>query len=283
MVKQVLISIAVPSFNYGRYIRDCLLSVQTQSYANFEVLIADGGSTDDSMEIISEFCDTDPRFKLVSCIDQGQADAVDKAFQGARGGIFCFLNADDMLLCKDAFGTIIEAFELYENIRLVSAEGYYLAADGKYIKPVRLRYHPLDSMGWMKYRTAILQPATFWRREVYQEIPFNKEFHFVFDALFFYEAYCRFSWLCIPKAVAGYRLHQENKSVTVRPRRILELAKFEQYKFGKYSARAGYLFAIYYLINMVGRLPLVGRLLTRMIYLIVNAASFISAYRLPSI
>lgn len=279
----VLISIAVPSYNYARYIRDCLSSIQSQDYASFEVLIADGGSTDGALEIIREFCAADSRFRLISCEDQGQADAVDKAFQMARGEILCFLNADDFYLSSGVFGEIVETFNSYRRVSIVSAKGYYVDAAGKYIKPVNLRYHPLDNISWMKYRSAELQPATFWRREVYQELPFRKEFHYIFDALFFYEGYQRFSWLSINEAVAGYRLHEENKSVTVRSARVLELAKFEQYKFGARSLRAGYLFVIYGLVSVGGRLPWVGRLVTRAIYLTVNTISFISAYRVPGI
>ncbi|MBK9162170.1 MAG: glycosyltransferase [Nitrosomonadales bacterium] len=277
------ISIAVPSFNYGRYLRDCLSSIRSQSYPDFEVLIADGGSSDESMAIIREYCDLDQRFRLVSSEDAGQADAVDKAFCEAQGDILCFLNADDVFLCDDVFETMVKTFTSYANVSIVSAEGYYLDAKGKYIKPVNLRYHPMDNMGWMKYRTAVLQPATFWRREVYKQIPFNKEFHYVFDAHFFYEAYLNFSWLSIPKAVAGYRLHEENKSVTVRPKRIFELAKLEQHKFGRFSLRAGYLFFIYVLVWLMSKIPLVGRPFTRVIYLLVNSLSFVCAYRLPGI
>lgn len=279
----MLVSIAVPSRNYARYLDSCLSSLRDQTYANFEVLIADGGSTDHSMEIIERYCAEDSRFRLISTEDKGQADAIDKAFHEARGEIFCYLNADDLFLCADALAAIVDAFEAYRDIQLVSAEGYYVDAGGKYIKPVRLRYHPLDNPGWMKYRTAVLQPATFWRRDVYREIPFDKSLHFVFDAHFFYRAYCRYSWLSIPKAIAGYRLHEENKSVTVRPVRVFELAKFEQYKFGRLSLRAGYLLLVYGAVKLVAGVPIVGRLMTRAIYLAVNSLSFATAYRLPGI
>ncbi len=277
------VSIAVPSRNYARYLDSCLSSLRTQTHTDFEVLIADGGSTDHSLEIINRFCAEDSRFQLVSTEDSGQADAIDKAFRVARGEVFCYLNADDLFLCCDALQAVVDAFESYQDIHLISAEGYYVDASGKYLKPVRLRYHPLDNVGWMKYRSAVLQPATFWRRHVYRDLPFDKDMHFVFDAQFFYRAYCHYSWLSIPKVVAGYRLHEENKSVTVRPIRILELAKFEQFKFGRLSPRASYLLVIYGLVRIATRIPVAGRYLTRAIYIIVNSLSFATAYRLPSI
>ena len=75
------ISIAVPSFNYGLFIDKCLNSIISQHYINFEVLIADGGSTDRSLEIINYYCNIDNRFRLVSNFDNGQADAINKTMQ----------------------------------------------------------------------------------------------------------------------------------------------------------------------------------------------------------
>lgn len=279
----MLVSIAVPSFNYGRFIESCLSSIRAQTYVDFEVLIADGGSTDNSIEIINRFCEEDARFRLVSLNDNGQSDAIDKAFQIAKGDIYCYLNSDDLFLCSDAISFVVETFSLYPNTHLVSCEGYYVNAVGKYLKPVKLRYHPLDGIGWMKYRTAVLQPATFWRREVYQTFPFDKNLHFAFDVFFFYQAYCRYSWITLPKIVAGYRLHEENKSLTVRPERVLELVKFEQFKFGDRSLRFGYLIMIYWLLKIVIRIPALGRFFARLIYFVVNSISFLTAYRLPGI
>ena len=83
------ISIAVPSYNYARYLRACLESIQQQDYEGFEVLIADGGSSDGSLEIINKFCDEDSRFKLVSTSDKGQADSIYKSFEYADGDVLC--------------------------------------------------------------------------------------------------------------------------------------------------------------------------------------------------
>jgi glycosyltransferase involved in cell wall biosynthesis len=88
------ISIAVPSYNYGQFLLACLDSIKMQQHADYEVLIADGGSDDGSVEIIERYCASDPRFRFVSREDQGQADAIRRAFSHASGDILCFLNAD---------------------------------------------------------------------------------------------------------------------------------------------------------------------------------------------
>jgi glycosyltransferase involved in cell wall biosynthesis len=277
------VSVAVPSYNYAQYIRACLSSIQSQTHVDFEVLIADGGSTDGSLEIIEEFCRGDSRFRLISREDGGQPDAVNKAMDMACGDIMCFLNTDDVYLNDAVFSGVVEAFDTYKDISIISAGGYYIDDRGRYIKPVRLRYHPLDNIGWMKYRVACLQPATFWKKHVYMEIGFKKEFHFSFDSVFFYEAYTRYSWLKLDDELAGYRLHGENKSTSVKSVRIRELADFEEIKFGAGCWRAIYLRAISSLIKFFEKRGEVGRVASRMTYLLVNSLAFISCYRLPGI
>lgn len=273
----------MPSYNYARFLEACLNSIKQQSYKNYEVLIADGGSNDGSLDIIHQFCDEDNRFQLVSTQDKGQADAIQKAFNVATGDIFCFLNADDVYLCNDVFNSVIRAFENYKKTSLVSFTGHYLDDKGNYIKPINYRYHPLDGFHLMKYRTAVLQPATFWRREVYESIIWPKNFHYVFDVVFFYAAYQKFSWIELAKPVAGYRLHGDNKSMTVRSKRINELAMFEQIKFGQHSFRVYYLKLIGQLIKTLENAGSVGINLSKFIYMIVNTLAYISCYRLPNI
>ncbi len=277
------ISIVVPSYNYARFLQACLFSIQTQDYINFEVLIADGGSKDDSLQIIQHLCAQDRRFQLVSTADHGQADAIEKAFAQATGDIYCFLNADDCYLCTDALTSVVEAFNAYPGIDLLSFGGYYLDADGRWIRPIRYRYHPLDGFHLMRYRTAVLQPATFWRKAVYSHIDWPRQFHYVFDVVFFYAAYQAFSWLELSKPIAGYRLHGDNKSTLIRPPRINELAQFEEIKFGRYSARSHYLYGIARLVRAFNHMGSFGNLCCRFLYLLVNFLAFISVYRLPGI
>jgi glycosyltransferase involved in cell wall biosynthesis len=277
------ISVAVPSFNYGQYIEACLESIRQQDYDNFEVLIADGGSRDVSVTVIERYCRIDPRFKLVSRRDNGQADAIMRAYACATGDVYCFLNADDLYICKDAFSTVVRVFRNYPGISLVSFRGYYVDVIGKHVKPVRLRYHPLDDIGEMKHRSGVLQPATFWTRTVSETFPLKLEFSYVFDAVFFYEAWTRFSWLEDPKPIAGYRVHGGNKSLQIVAGRVFELARFERIKFGRWSLRAGYLAMVGGLVGALGYLPYVGAPLRRALRVIVNGVAFLTMYRIPSI
>jgi len=277
------ITVAVPSYNYGQYIEACLSSIQKQRYDNFEVLIADGGSTDLSLKIIQQFCEKDERFRLVSTEDDGQADAVQRAFSQASGDIFCFLNADDCYLSLSAFDDVVDTFKSYQNINIVSFSGYFIDKAGKMIKKINYRYHSLDGFHQMRYRTAVLQPGTFWKRDVYESQAWPSEFHFVFDVVFFYQAFEKYSWLELSKPLAGYRLHGENKSLTIRSERIDELASFEAIKFSKSSFRVKYLHSIAAMMRGCEKLGGMSQALKKFIYLVVNSLAYLTVYRLPSI
>ena len=277
------ISIAVPSYNYAQYLTACLKSIQTQDYKHFEVLIADGGSSDASLEIIKKFCKDDSRFRLVSCSDEGQADSIHKAFQYATGDFLCFLNADDCYLTDDALSSVAQAFKANENVDILSFGGYYLDADGHWIRQIRYRFHPFDGFHLMRYRTAVIQPATFWRRKVYDPDKWPSEFNYVFDVVFFYQAYQKYKWLELPKTIAGYRLHGKNKSIWVKSERVRELAAFEAIKFGDSSFRSTYLKGLAEFVKVFESWGKVGIYFSRVLYLIVNGLAFITIYRLPSI
>lgn len=74
------ISILTPSYNQGKYIEENILSVMNQNYPNFEHIIIDGGSTDNTDEILRKY----PHLKWVSEKDEGQSDALNKGLAMAR-------------------------------------------------------------------------------------------------------------------------------------------------------------------------------------------------------
>ena len=79
-----LVSIVTPSFNQGRFLRRTIDSVLGQDYSPIEYLVIDGGSTDESLEILRSYGD---RFAWVSEEDRGQSDAINKGFARCRGAI----------------------------------------------------------------------------------------------------------------------------------------------------------------------------------------------------
>lgn len=104
------ISIVTPSYNYGQYIEETIRSVLLQGYPNLEFIIIDGGSTDQTVDIISSY----QHWLSFWCSepDQGQTDAINKGFERCTGDIFVWLNADDAYLSPTC---LYEVADLYRQ------------------------------------------------------------------------------------------------------------------------------------------------------------------------
>lgn len=104
-----MVSIIIPTFNYGNYIAETLSSVRNQSYRDWECIVVDDGSTDDTKEIVEGFILTDNRFKYIYQEDKGVSSARNFGIKTAKGDFIQFLDADD-LLQTDKIKSQINAF-----------------------------------------------------------------------------------------------------------------------------------------------------------------------------
>jgi teichuronic acid biosynthesis glycosyltransferase TuaG len=92
-----LISVIVPCYNMERFITDTLNSVINQTFTDWELLIVDDSSSDDTLKIIRTFCEKDPRIHFATQIQHGGiAKARNQCIQMAKGKFFAFLDADDL-------------------------------------------------------------------------------------------------------------------------------------------------------------------------------------------
>lgn len=92
-----MISIIIPVYNAGNYIRDCLESVRVQTYTDFEVICVNDGSIDNSDTICSEFVNIDSRFSLINQANAGVSVARNTGLDKAQGEYVCFVDADDII------------------------------------------------------------------------------------------------------------------------------------------------------------------------------------------
>lgn len=98
MKENILVSIIVASYNYGRYLRENLESLHNQTYKNIEVIVMDDGSTDNSLEIINEYVNKDSRFKLITHennANKGLTVSLQKALNYCKGEYIAFCESDD--------------------------------------------------------------------------------------------------------------------------------------------------------------------------------------------
>lgn len=125
------ISIITVCYNSEKTIEDTIKSVLSQDYADFEYLIIDGKSKDNTLSIINKY--QDPRIKVISEKDNGLYDAMNKGIKLATGDIIGIINSDDILSNNKVFSTVINSFD--NNTDIVYANVLYMNDD--FTKTVR--------------------------------------------------------------------------------------------------------------------------------------------------
>jgi glycosyltransferase involved in cell wall biosynthesis len=131
--KPPLVSVVTPSYNCGRYIRDCIESVLAQDYFRVEHIIQDGCSTDKTKKILAEYQQHTyykDRLRIFIEPDRGQSDGLNKAIQKAKGDIILVLNADDMIT-PSACSWAVENMTKYPQIAVIYGDEYIIDEKGK--------------------------------------------------------------------------------------------------------------------------------------------------------
>lgn len=113
-----LISVIIPNYNYSQYIEFAIDSVLSQSYTNFECIVVDDGSTDNSVDIVKKIQVKDKRLKLVVKTNGGLSSARNEGIKTANGKYISFLDSDD-LWESDKLKNQIEVFYQHEDIDIV--------------------------------------------------------------------------------------------------------------------------------------------------------------------
>lgn len=285
----MIFNIAVPNLNYGRFIGSCLSSIERQKRALVRVVIVDGGSTDNSLEIISDFAQRN-RWSVLHLPGQGQAVSIKAGFEhldigdGQDDAVFCWLNSDDVFLREDALEIASSHFTSMPQVDILSLGGYYLDADGRLISPVVYDYNPAIRGNVFLRGGAFLQPATFWRRRVFLSISLSERLKYAFDGDFFLRAKkAGFDFYLDQNIrVAGYRIHGTNLSLGVPHRRVSELAHIYREVLDRPLA-ARYLLVLAFVLRALQRIPFVGRALKTGVRYTNNVISYVSRYLVPSI
>lgn len=131
----MMVSIIVPVYNTGKYLRECIESVLQQSYQEWELLLMDDGSTDDSGKICDEYASFDSRIKVVHKNNTGVSDTRNKALDLAVGKYVIFLDSDDYWTNNKILELFVNTSIKYD-LDIVRANYYEVDADGNRLNPI---------------------------------------------------------------------------------------------------------------------------------------------------
>lgn len=118
------ISIIIPCYNYGRYLDECFSNLQSQTYADWEAIVIDDGSTDQTMEVVRSWQAEEPRIQYFYQTNSGVSKARNLGLLKANGELIQFLDADD-LLSRDKLQLQVEYFLDHPEVDLCYTENHY--------------------------------------------------------------------------------------------------------------------------------------------------------------
>jgi len=198
-------SIITPSFNQGRFLRDCVESVLSQRGVEIEHIVVDAGSTDETLEVLRTY----PHLLWSSEPDEGMSDGINKGFRRAGGDWVMWLNCDDYLL-PGALENVAAHAARHPDAGVIHGDCVFVAEDKR---EIRRKYDTtVDEWDFLFVGCCIPSTATFYHRRILDagqllDISYRNCMDWEYYLRLSRER-CRFSYL--PEALAGFRWHGES-------------------------------------------------------------------------
>ena len=204
------ISIVTPSYNQGQFIEETIRSILLQGYPNIEYIIIDGGSTDNTLEIIKKYQQYIAYW--VSEPDNGQSYALNKGFRKATGQFIGWQNSDDFY-DNAAFVKTVEASLVYPNVDIIYGTTHNIDETGGFIRKYPVSAFDIHEM--IPYLNMCNQ-SMFFRRKIFDKDNFiDEEFRHAMDLEFLVRlALKNHKFYFCPDILGYYRVHKYAKGST---------------------------------------------------------------------
>lgn len=208
--KLPLVSVVTPSYNKGAFIEETILSVKNQTYPRVEHIIIDGGSSDNTLDVIKKY-EGAYNMQWVSEPDNGQSDAINKGWKMAKGEILGWLNSDDTYM-PWAIETAVKFLTDHPDVSVVYGDCNWVDECSEVTGRRQARKFALKEM--LCRGNMVPQPAAFLRREIIDEVGYlDTNLHFAMDFDLWIRIGLEFKVEHIPQFLANFRLCPRTKSM----------------------------------------------------------------------
>ena len=222
------VSFVIPTLNQADFLKRCIDSCLSQRIAKAEVLVQDGGSSDETLDILEHYTG---RVDWVSQPDGGQSDAVNQAIARARGDIIAWINSDDYYPNSEVVKRVLEMFESNSRLDIVYGDGMFVNPSGQVLR--RYEATQFQNPRWAfisRASSPCAQPAVFFRRELYLAIGgLREDLDWTLDQELFLRMFAAArTWRYLPEVLAHMTLHSDAKSVRGIAKQVRESAKVKK-------------------------------------------------------
>ncbi|MDP4148560.1 MAG: glycosyltransferase [Bacteroidota bacterium] len=157
------VTMLMPAYNAGKYIAEAIRSVLAQDFSDFELLIVDDGSTDDTREVIGRF--SDPRIRLLEQENKGISAALNAGLTAARGIYIARFDADDICL-PQRLSRQTAFLDANPDYILVGSEAEYVSEDGEHLFHFRcIAYSYPEIMSRIVHACPFIHSAVMYRQK----------------------------------------------------------------------------------------------------------------------